>query len=311
MTKTNPSNQTNSYPEDEACPAPNASKMELHRDAEVVAAPANDDDYDMQERYTDAQSTPSHSGTATPNSSRPSKNHVSHRELTALGSTLAPGMHLGLHLAPTTRVRKARDDTPVSKSNISDNSFNLVEEGDDGDEVEIEVEDSRGKKKRASSSKRTSQPKKPKIAASKKMRAARGIKAEHHSRTADADDDDDSYQLFPDPKIDTSKDANITTPTSTPTPTIKSAKPKPKSNLKKPHPTASTSTVHTPSKPSPTQQATSTPTESKTPLVKNKYGFSPLKNAKSGEKTKRTTTRAKAREMEKEGNIGKRLRSKD
>jgi hypothetical protein len=251
-------------------------------DSEVkaVEASTNNEDYDMQERLTDAHSTPtpSQSGIATPN--RPPRNHVSNRELAALGSSLAPGMHLSLHQQPAGRAHQSRDGTPVrgNRPSINYNEDNIVLL-DDGDEDEPEVKHLR-KKRPATSSKRVSGAKKAKIEAPK-TRAARRSKA---AVDEDGNDEEDELNLFPEypakPKRFSTAGAADTTP-------------------KLPQTHQNTTTAKPTKAP---QDVTADPPKPKTPVVKNKFGSSPVKP--------RTTTRASAKKMAEE-NIGKRLRSKD
>jgi hypothetical protein len=256
--------------------------MGLYREAEVVEAPTHSHYYDMQERLTNAHPipTPSQSGSAMTN--RPLKNHVSNRELAALDSSLAPGMHLGLHLQPAGRARQSRDGTQVrgNRPSINYNEDNIVLlDNDDEDEPEPECSHVKKKKKKrpASTGKRMSGAKRAKIEAPK-TRAVHP--SPRRSKAADEDDnDEDSDNLFPEPKLDT--------------PTTKQPpRPKRTSTVGPAEPSLEASKTHQDTTPKP-----------KTPLPKNKFGFSPIKS--------RTATRASAKKLAEEENIGKRLRSKD
>jgi len=67
----------------------------------------NDDEIDMQERLTDTSESKAYQ--------RPPRNTVSNRELAALGSTFTPGMHLGQHHGQPKRARKS-NETRYSES---------------------------------------------------------------------------------------------------------------------------------------------------------------------------------------------------
>lgn len=84
-----------------------------HVDAaeERFDTPVPDNNLDMREHLTDVRPSPASFN----NSPRPSRNTVSSRELESLGSNLAPGMHLGLHMYTKTAPPRIRN--PVENPN--------------------------------------------------------------------------------------------------------------------------------------------------------------------------------------------------
>jgi hypothetical protein len=165
----------------------------------------DDDDYDMQEHLSDVHdslSQPSADLLHTP--LRAPRHNVSDRELASLGSTLAPGMHLGLHLY--TNAMPARVWKPTGapiKSSITDKSFLIVE--DDTPEPDSSSVTKKGKRDVPTISKKTPAPKKTKIeppTRNDRSRAASEAKTEQRSSAAAEASDEDELDLFSTPMID-------------------------------------------------------------------------------------------------------------
>jgi hypothetical protein len=283
------------YFEEETRPGDDGPALALHCEEVDVEPPMLDDDYDMQERFTDIQDAPSQSSDTTRTPNRPPKNYVSNRELTALGSTLTPGMHLGLHQQQPKRVRKPTE-TPAKLSN-ADNSF-LLDEGESSEFEAIHVK----KKRTTPDSKKTPASKKAKVETPKSrpsVRAARGIKTEQRSRAEIEDSKEEQHDLFPEPKIDRGKATAAAQDSHNPAPEIAL---KGKTTIAQPafDKRHTRSETHSRSSSVSAPVSTAQPDESKSnkrksllkntlariastgspptlPLAKNKYGFSPRK----------------------------------
>jgi hypothetical protein len=123
------SQATKIYLEGKLRPTDDGSVAQLHREEEDAKLPTNDKDPEMQEHLSDVQedlSTEPAELFYPPQ--RTVKNSVSNRELVALGSTLAPGMHLHLHLHPNVPLVRHQAAAEMSKRNaIADNMFLSVE----------------------------------------------------------------------------------------------------------------------------------------------------------------------------------------
>lgn len=190
------------YFEEETRPSDNRS-TELNREDEATEEPMNAYDEDMQEHHTDAEETP------TPTVPAPSrqreKNKVSNRELEALGSTLTPGMHLGLqyqssHALSRPRTRTA---TPTFKKPMPDKMMMLDVDGPSEQESVSTV--SKRRKTTAASRNKTSAPNPmatSRAEATPQPRTGRSqrSKAQLNAVTNGEDDQD----LFPAPIFDTS-----------------------------------------------------------------------------------------------------------
>ncbi|KAF2029606.1 hypothetical protein EK21DRAFT_112817 [Setomelanomma holmii] len=295
--------------EEDVRPAENEPAA-FHRTKDIVPTPVQEDDFDMQEHFTDATNTPTANtpiaGSQTPTSvastwsQRNPKYNVSHRELTALLSNLTPGMHFGLHLRSDSRPVRAKKsvDTPPQSSQVGD-SF-LIDEGMDY-ELEEEEDQPTPKKKRTTTG-NTVKSKKTPSSDVKKLRttasngrdapkAALGVKTEQKRRTYTQPQDveggeEEEPDLFPAPMIE--KSVHEKTPTQAiPSPTLAKTE------------DGSEDELAEPSTPKPKRKATSTSTRSnllKTatkgsnsrastpalsvtstgrPTPKNKFGFSP------------------------------------
>jgi hypothetical protein len=135
---------------------------------------------------------------------RTTKNGVSNRELVALGSTLAPGMHLCLHQQADPSVARYRKAAESSTHDaIANNSFLLVDK-------EIPEPEVVTKKKRTApaTSKKTPASKKAKIEP-KKPSAALSIKRERRTKEATYEIDEETQEPSPIPIIEAPKKSTI------------------------------------------------------------------------------------------------------
>lgn len=250
---------------------PESSPVDARNSREDIQ---NDDEYNTQERLTDTSETKAYE--------RAPRNTVSNRELAALGSTFTPGMHLGLHQGQPKRARKS-NETRYSESSS-----------------DVEITSVRKKQRAAPATGK--KPKKTNLEAQRTQEEIELSEEEHND-------------LFSAPKyvkVDANKRRTRSSPASSAHMSDVEEKPKAKRN-------SLLKNALTPSAP-----------------VKNKFGFSPHKttpatkggakgkakgkeaNAAAEESTKTPLTRRKSQQleresarMEKDTNIGKRLRSKD
>ncbi|KAH7093454.1 hypothetical protein FB567DRAFT_587886 [Paraphoma chrysanthemicola] len=215
----------------------------------VIHQPPTDSDHDMQEHLTDATNSPTQASLSLSQSQRASRHLVSNRELQALGSTLMPGMHLGLHLRAESRPARTKRsvDTPVQSANEGNGKAFLIDEGMD-EESEEEVKKTRKKKKRPSAAAGRKTPakksKKETIGGGRASSAAVGMKGEQRRLINEdeeekemEEEDADIHDLFPAPKIDTNTEQNAP---SNATPHIPKSIPRraPAPSTKKPAPRA-------------------------------------------------------------------------
>ncbi|KAF2832641.1 hypothetical protein CC86DRAFT_377773 [Ophiobolus disseminans] len=172
---------------------------ELNRVDEDVKPLPDDLDYDMQEHYSDVQTTPTPDAPSSVH--RAPRNIVSNRELEALGSTLAPGMHLGLHLYQdhvAMRVRK-RAETPV-KDHMADNSFFLVE-----DEREPSLAASKKKRAGTTPGRKAPAPKRAKVTMAQMQPQPRVGRGKRKDVEAEVEDGDEQ-NLFLSPIVEKTKE---------------------------------------------------------------------------------------------------------
>jgi hypothetical protein len=155
----------------------------------------------IQKHYCDAEEFPSNRpGELLNTRQRNPKNGVSIRELAALGSTLAPSMHLGLHLrsdAPLVRVRNFNGT--YAKNVIADDSFLPGEKETPEYTADLTLPITKRKRAAVTTSEEVCTSKKAKVEASKQKatrRRAPAIKQEQRNRVATEERQEDGQELL-------------------------------------------------------------------------------------------------------------------